>query len=103
MGMQGSVPKEQQVKALHLYVDELDVAMAKPCLMEVYTSKPPPGHTFPLHIRMRLVPEIDTILNAKGRANAERLRACQNTWLAEKLVYIKTWEIELLDHYNLHV
>ena len=52
---------------------------------------------------MRLVPEIDTILNAKVRANAERLRACQNTWLAEKLVYIKTWEIELLDHYNLHV
>jgi len=103
MGTQGMVPKEQQVKALHLYVDELDAALAKPRLMDVYTSKPPQGHTFPLHIRMRLVPEIDTILNAKGRANAERLRACQNTWLAKKLVYIKTWEIELLDHYNLHV
>jgi len=33
----------------------------------------------------------------------ERLRACQNTWNAEKLAYIKTWEIELLDHYNLHL
>jgi len=103
MGTQGSVPKEQQIKVLHLYVDELDAALAKPRLMEVYTSKPTQGHTFPLHIRMRLVPEIDTILNAKGWANADRLRACQNTWLAEKLVYIKTWEIELLDHYNLHV
>jgi len=30
MGTQGSVPKEQQVKALHLYVDELDATVAKP-------------------------------------------------------------------------
>jgi len=52
---------------------------------------------------MQLVPEINTILNAKGRANADRLRACQNTWLVEKLAYIKTWEIKILDHYNLHI
>jgi len=103
MGTQGSVPKDQQVKALHLYVDELDATDTKPRLMEVYTSKPEPGHFFPLQIRMRLVPEIDSILNTKGRSNAERLRACQNTWNAEKLAYIKTWEIELLDHYNLHL
>jgi len=103
LGTQGSVPKDQQVKALHLYVDELDATVAKPRLMEVYTSKPEPGHFFPLQIRMRLVPEIDSILNTKGRSNAERLRACQNTWNAEKLAYIKTWEIELLDHYNLHL
>jgi len=50
MGTQGSVPKEQQVKALHLYVNELDIALAKPRLMEVYTSKLAQGHTFPLHI-----------------------------------------------------
>jgi len=34
--------------------------------MEVYTSKPEPGHFFPLQIWMRLVPEIDSILNTKG-------------------------------------
>jgi len=71
MGVQGSVPKAQQVKALHLYVDELDVVTAKPRLMEVYMSKPEPGHSFPLHIRMRLVPEMDSILNTKGQSNAE--------------------------------
>jgi len=103
MGAQGMIPKNQQVKALHVYMDELDVAVAKPRLSAVYMSKPAPGHFFPLHICMRLVPEIDMILNTKGRANADWLRACQNTWLAEKLVYIKAWEIELLDHYNLHV
>jgi len=73
MGVQGSIPKEQQVKALHLYVDELDAALAKPRLMEVYTSNPAPSHTFPLHICMQLVPKIDTILNTKGRANADWL------------------------------
>ncbi len=71
LGTQGSVPKDQQVKALHLYVDELDATVAKPRLMEVYTSKPEPGNFFPLQIRMQLVPEIDSILNTKGRSNAE--------------------------------
>jgi len=71
MGVQGSVPKEQQVKVLHLYINKLDVALAKPRLMEVYTSKLEPGHSFPLHIQMRLVPEIDSILNTKGRSNTE--------------------------------
>jgi len=90
MWTQGSIPKEQQVKVLHLYVDELDTATAKPHLMEVYTSKLEPGHHFPLQIRMQLVPEIDSILNTKGRTNMECLCACQNTWNAEKLTYIKT-------------
>jgi len=66
LGTQGSVPKDQQVKVLHLYMDELDATVAKPRLMEVYTSKPEPGHVFPLQIQMRLVPEIDSILNTKG-------------------------------------
>jgi len=72
-------------------------------LMNLYTSKPELGHDFPLQIRMQLVPELDSILNTKGQMNAERLRVCQNTWLAKKTTIIKTWEIELLDHYNLHM
>jgi len=100
MGAQGSIPKDQQVKALHILVDELDMPRAKPLLMGLYSNKLEAGHTFPLGIRMRLVPEIETVLNMKGRANVERLRACQNTWNTSKLAYIKTWEIELLDHYN---
>jgi len=50
---------------------------------------------------MRLVLELNMILNTKGQANAECLRTCQNAWLAKKV--IKTWEIELLDHYNLYI
>jgi len=97
LGSQGSIPKDQQVKALHILVDELDVNLAKPLLMALYSSKPSQKHQFPLHIRMRLVPEMDGVLNTKGRQNVEKLRSCQKTWLSGKLVQIKTWEIELLD------
>jgi len=63
----------------------------------LYPSHPADDHTFPLHIRMRLVLEIDSVLNLKGRKNVDKLRACQNNWNRTKLTYIKTWEIELLD------
>jgi len=97
IGSQGPIPKDQQVKALRIYVDELNVNMAKPLLMALYASKTSTNHPFPLHIRMRLVPELDSVLNTKDRQNVDKLQACQNTWLSRKLVQIKTWEIELLD------
>jgi len=65
-GSQGAIPKDQQVKALHVLMDELDVPMAKPLLMALYTNNPMINHQFPQHIRMWLVPEMDTVLNTKG-------------------------------------
>jgi len=100
LGTQGTVPDDQKIKALHVYMDELDVPMAKPLLMQLYASKTNEGHKFPLGIHMCLVPEIDTILNTKGRKNAEKLQACQNTWNTLKYTIIKTWEFELLDHFH---
>jgi len=97
IGSQGPIPKEQQVKALHIYVDELDVNMAKLLLTALYASKMGVGHIFPLHIRMRLVPELDAVLHTKGQMNVDKLQACQNTWTSGKLITIKTWEIKLLD------
>jgi len=96
-GSQGTIPKDQQVKALHVLVDELDVAIAKPLITALYTSKPTTDHQFPLHVRLWLVPKIGVVLNMKGCQNVEKLRSCQKTWLSGKLVEIKTWEIELLD------
>jgi len=96
-GSQGSIPKDQQVKALHILVDKLDMNLAKPLLTALYSSKPSQDHQFPLHIRMRLVPEMDGVLNTKGHQNVDKLRSCQKMWLSGKLVQIKTWEIELLD------
>jgi len=36
LGIQGLVKVEDQVKALHVFVNEMDAVTAKPCLMEVY-------------------------------------------------------------------
>jgi len=96
-GTQGQIKEEDCIHALHLYIDELDVKMAKPLLMALFTSCPSLDHIFPLHIQMHLVPKIDSVLNIKGWKNVEKLHACQNTWNKSKLVYIKMWEIELLD------
>jgi len=98
IGLQGPISLAQQVKALHIYVDELDVNMAKPLLTAIYASKMTKDHKFPLHICMCLMPELDAVLNTKGRANVDKLCACQNTWTSKKLITIKTWEIKSLDN-----
>jgi len=67
--------------------------------MEMYPSCPREMHNFPLHIHLHLV-ELDTVLNIKGCQNVDKLQVCQNTWNSTKLVYIKTWEIKLLDSHN---
>jgi len=96
-GSQGAIPKEQQVKVLHVLVNELDIPMAKPLIMALYTNNHMVSHQFPLHIHMQLVPKMDAVLNTKGRQNIDKLRTCQNTWLSGKLIEIKTWKIKLLD------
>jgi len=78
-------------------VDELDVPMAKPLILALFTSKPSADHRFPLHIRMHIVLEMEMVLNTKRQQNVDKLCTCQNTWLSGKLIQIKTWEIELLD------
>ncbi len=49
---QGPIPKEQQVKALHIFVNKLDVNITKPLLTTLYASKTSMDHKFPLHICM---------------------------------------------------
>jgi len=61
-GSQGAIPKNQQVKALHVLVDKLDIPMAKPLILALYTSKRGTTyHKFLLHIWMQIVPEMDTV------------------------------------------
>jgi len=51
LGTQGQVKPEDQVWALHIYVDKLDITMAKPLLMALYESRPSVDHVFPLCMR----------------------------------------------------
>jgi len=50
LGTQGKIPKENQVRALHVYVDKMDVVAVKPRLMALYEGNARVGHEFPLHI-----------------------------------------------------
>jgi len=43
---QGLVP--EKIKALHVYINKLDIPMAKPLLMQLYASKTAKEHEFPL-------------------------------------------------------
>jgi len=69
-------------------------------LLEIYAGNASTNHNFPLHIRMRLVPKIDLVLNTQGRRKIDKLQACQATWITSKLVTLKMWEIEFLDDTN---
>jgi len=100
LGTQGKIPPENQVRALHVYVDEMDVTAAKLRLTALYEGNASVGHRFPLHMRMRLVPEVDSVLNTQGRRKIDKLRACQATWTTTKLITLKTWEIKFLDEHN---
>jgi len=66
LGTQGKIPKENPVRALHVYIDELNVNATKPQLLAVYTGNASTNHSFPLYIQMCLVPKIDSILNMQG-------------------------------------
>jgi len=48
-------------------LNELDVMMAKPLLMAMFASHPSVNHVFPLYVHMRLVPEINLIINTLGQ------------------------------------
>ena len=56
LGIQGTITKDQQIRALHVYMDELDIPMAKPLFMNLYGGKMEENH-FSLGIRMWSVPE----------------------------------------------
>jgi len=59
-------------------------------------SLPIKGHEIPLNICMRLISEMDSELNTKGRKNANNLCGCQNTYIKSKFIH-RTWKIKLLD------
>jgi len=52
IGTQDKTSKENQVHALHVYVDKLDAMITKPKLMKVYAGNTGIDHQFPLHVCM---------------------------------------------------
>jgi len=80
-------PKDK-IRALHIYVNELDATMAKPLFNESVSQLTSRQPCVCIGIWMRL--EIDTVLNQKGWKDVDKLQVCQNSWIKTKWVYIKT-------------
>ncbi len=47
LGTHSKIPKKNQVRALHVYIDKLDAPSAKPCLMELYAGNASVDHSLP--------------------------------------------------------
>jgi len=55
---QGMIPKAQKIKALHSYVNKLDVTLAKPLLTTLYASKTMDDHEFCLVFKCAWSPKL---------------------------------------------
>lgn len=87
------VPDNEIVKALHLEVAEHDQEDAERILGEIYSSD---SEEFFRGIRMRLVPEFDTVMNERAREKVRYLAARQLAWI-NGLDSMKTWEIATME------
>ena len=97
LGRRGSIPDEQRVQALHVEVNRDKKQSAWQKLRELYGSKPKPPYEYPNCTRMRLVPEIEAVLNKTARGKIERLRAKQQQFL-KAICKVTSWDIMALDH-----
>jgi hypothetical protein len=94
LGKRGAVPKDQQIKAIHIECDrevqfELKVLLSRIYALEKNTD-------YPNSIRMRLVPEINSMISPDTRQNVTRLRARQDNF-QQQIVSAITWDISALD------
>jgi hypothetical protein len=97
LGQTGPIPKEQQVRAIHVEADKNQVDTVKPILYQIYgTSSQGP---FPNGVKMRLVPEITPLMGPHSRAKIARLRNRQANFV-EYSMAVTTWEIATLDYHD---
>jgi hypothetical protein len=73
LGRRGAVPKDQQVKAIHIECDSEIPFELKVALSKIYASAM--NDNYPNGIRMRLVPDINSMISPDTRQNDTRLRA----------------------------
>jgi hypothetical protein len=94
LGRRGAVPKDQQVKAIHIECDSGIRFELKAALSKIYASAK--NDDYPNGTRMRLVPEINSMISPDTRQNVTRLRARQDNFQQQILPAI-SWDISALD------
>lgn len=95
LGRRGKVPKENQVKAIHIECDSADQFELKIALSKIYASSK--NEDYPHGIRMRLVPEINYMISPETRQNVSRLRTRQSNF-EEQVITVTSWDISALDY-----
>jgi uncharacterized coiled-coil protein SlyX len=94
LGRRGPVPKGNQVKAIHVECDsacQFDVKIAN---SRIYASSK--NEDYPNGIRLRLVPEINSMISPETRQNVTRLRASQDNF-QKQIGNAISWDIMALD------
>ena len=94
LGRRGAVPKENQIKAIHIECDAADQFDVKVSLSKIYASEK--NDDYPNGIRMRLVPEINSMISPETRQNVSRLRARQDNF-QKQIAHCISWDIDALD------
>jgi hypothetical protein len=95
LGRRGPVPKENQVKeAIHIECDSACQFDVKVALSRIYASAK--NDDYPNGIRMRLVPEINSMVSPDIRQNVTRLRARQDNF-QKQIGSATSWDIMALD------
>jgi hypothetical protein len=94
LGHRGAIPKDEQVKAIHIECDSAVQFELKAALSKIYASAK--NEEYPNGIRMRLVPEFNSMISPATRQNASRLKARQANFQAQIMSAI-SWDIEALD------
>jgi len=78
LGMQGPVKSEDQVKALHIYVDKMDVPWQKLLLMALYESHSSNDNISLSMFECGWCQKMAQSLNTIGWKNVDNLHAYQN-------------------------
>jgi hypothetical protein len=72
MGHQGAIPKDRQVKAIHIECDSAVQFELKIALSQIYASAK--NDDYPNGIQMGLVSEINSMISSDTRQNVTRLK-----------------------------
>ena len=94
LGRRGAVPKENQIKVIDIECDTSVHFDVKVALSRIYASAK--NDDYPNGIRLRLVPEINSMISPETRQNVSRLRVRQDNF-QKKIERCVTWDLETLD------
>ena len=93
-GSRTKTPAKERVFAIHIEAEADDADCTRAALEVTYSSK---AKKFPNGIRMRLVPEMNRLVNTEARAMVDRLRAKQAAF-CENMMQALTWDFDSLDY-----